>query len=247
MTNNLSQERGLLEGILLVDKPPGKTSFHLVHTLRRITGVQKIGHAGTLDPFATGVMVMLIGRSMTKLADSFLTDDKQYLATFTLGYESDTYDLDGTLTPISSIEPSRQEICDVLASFQGEIQQIPPMYCAKKVKGKKLYELARQGITIERAPCLVTVDIKLVEYNYPHLTLNITCSKGTYIRSLAHDIGKKLQTGSYVEKLVRLRSGDFFLADCLDFHTLCLEGSNYTHHLRGVPWKSSPATKTASL
>lgn len=234
------------EGILLIDKPAGKTSFYLVHQLRRITGIKKIGHAGTLDPFATGVMVMLVGRSMTTQANQFLADDKQYLTTFRLGSVSDTYDRDGKITPTSIKEPSLQEVETVLRSFEGQLMQVPPMYSAKKVQGKKLYELARQGVLIERAPCSVTVHIDLVEYTYPNLTLNITCSKGTYIRSLAHDIGHALQTGAYVETLIRLRSGQFLLEDCLNFHTLCFEGANYTHYLKGASWKSSIPTEMSN-
>lgn len=227
------------EGILLLDKPPGKTSFYLVHRLRQLTGIRKIGHAGTLDPFATGVMVMLIGKSMTRCADQFLADDKQYLATFRLGATSSTYDRDGIITQTSTKVPSLAEIQKTLLQFEGTIKQVPPMYSAKKIQGKKLYELARQGIEIERPPHIVSLHVSLVEYNYPDLTLDISCSKGTYIRSLAHDIGNQLGIGAYVEKLVRLRSGQFLLEDCINFHTLGCLGFNYTHHLRGVPWKSS--------
>ena len=244
MTNNV--KTALHEGVLLVDKPAGKTSFYLVHRLRHLTGIKKIGHAGTLDPFATGVMVMLIGKSATTCSDQLICEDKQYLATLRLGATTPTYDCDGIITPVSDREPSLEEIQSVLETFQGDILQIPPMYSAKKIQGKKLYELARKGIEIERAPQKVHLDITLVEYNYPNLILDITCSKGTYIRSLAHDIGAKLHVGSYLEKLIRLRSGQFLLEDCINFNTLGLSSFNYTHHLIGVPWKSSQIIKTSN-
>lgn len=243
MTPSSSLEK---EGILLIDKPAGKTSFYLVHRLRQLTGIQKIGHAGTLDPFATGVMVMLVGRSITKHADELILDDKQYLATLKLGAHSDTYDRDGMITPVSTKIPSLTDIETLLSRFQGTLLQVPPMYSAKKIQGKKLYELARQGIEIERKACPVTLHTTLVEYEYPFLTLDITCSKGTYIRSLAYDIGSQLQVGAYVEKLIRLRSGQFLLEDCINFHTLCYLGCNYTHYLRGAPWKLSQATKMSN-
>lgn len=240
-------KQSLHEGILLLDKPAGKTSFYLVHRLRQLTGIKKIGHAGTLDPFATGVMVMLIGKSATTCSNQLICEDKQYLATLTLGATSTTYDCDGAMTPISNRIPSLEEIQQVIATFQGTILQTPPMYSAKKIQGKKLYELARKGIEIERPPQKVHVAITLVEYNYPHLTLDVSCSKGTYIRSLAYDIGNKLQVGSYLEKLIRLRSGQFLLEDCINFNTLCFSGFNYTHHLIGVPWKSPQLIKTLNL
>lgn len=251
MTSNTKapslSNQGLYEGVLLVDKPAGKTSFYLVHRLRHLTGIKKIGHAGTLDPFATGVMVMLIGKSATTCSDQLMCEDKQYLATLKLGASSTTYDCDGVITPISNRIPSLEEIQQILKTFQGTILQIPPMYSAKKIQGKKLYELARKGIEIERPPQEVHLEITLVEYNYPYLTLDINCSKGTYIRSLAHDIGNKLCVGSYLEKLIRLRSGQFLLEDCINFNTLCLSGFNYTHHLIGVPWKSPQIIKKSNL
>lgn len=240
----LLSNQSLEEGILLIDKPAGKTSFYLVHRLRHLTGIQKIGHAGTLDPFATGVMVMLIGKSITRCSDQLMSEDKQYLATLKLGAVTNTYDCDGVITPVSDRIPSLEEIQQVLQTFQGTILQKPPMYSAKKIQGKKLYDLARKGIEIERPLQEVHLEITLVEYNYPYLTLDISCSKGTYIRSLAYDIGNKLHVGSYLEKLIRLRSGQFLLEDCINFNTLSLTSFNYTHHLVGVPWKSSQIIRT---
>lgn len=203
-------------GILLVNKPRGKTSFSLVSCLRKIYGVDKIGHAGTLDPFATGVMVLLVGRTFTRLSDQFLGQDKEYAARVYLGKTTDSYDCDGNITATSDHIPTLAEIETALMSFQGKVQQTPPMFSAKKVKGKKLYELARKGVTIEREAKEVTLKTELVQYEYPYLDLLITCSKGTYIRTVAHDLGQMLGCGAHLSELTRTRSGPFHLKDCID-------------------------------
>ena len=185
------------EGILPVYKPAGSTSFSLVRALRKKTQIQKIGHAGTLDPFAEGVMILLIGRTFTRQADTFLSQDKEYAATLHLGIETTTFDPEGEITAQSDIIPSLPQIQQALLEFQGTISQIPPMFSAKKIQGKKLYELARKGIEVERKPVLITLQTQLISYNYPDLNLHVTCSKGTYIRSLADDLGKKLGCGAY--------------------------------------------------
>lgn len=204
------------EGVLLVNKPPGVLSFSLVKALRKLTGVKKIGHGGTLDPFATGVMILLIGRRFTKLADRFLLSDKEYLAKIKLGEETTTYDLDGEVTHTSTHIPSQNKIDEALTQFQGKIDQIPPMFSAKRVNGKRLYDLARKGETVERQPVQVTVETTLVSYNYPYLTLNISCSKGTYIRSIAHDLGQILNCGGHLVELSRTRCGKYLLENCMD-------------------------------
>lgn len=206
----------LKEGILLVNKPQGKTSFSLIRSLRRLTGIQKIGHAGTLDPFATGVMVILVGKKYTRFSDKFLSNDKEYVAKIAFGVTTDTYDCDGKIVASSKKIPSREEVNEAIAHFQGEIEQIPPMFSAKKVKGKKLYDLARKGETIIREPCIVRVETTLLNYEYPHLSLKITCSKGTYIRSIAHEMGNMLKCGGYLLELQRTRSGRFTLNDCIN-------------------------------
>lgn len=208
------------EGILLLDKPVGKTSFHLVATLRKKLGVRKIGHAGTLDPFATGVMVMLVGRNFTKLSDSFLHHDKEYVAKAKLGVATDTYDCEGEVVATSEQVPSLEEVKQALEKFQGEIQQIPPMYSAKKVNGQKLYDMARKGQVIERAPVTLTVETEMLAYEYPYLTLRIKCSKGTYIRSIAHDLGQLLGCGAHLVELTRTRSGHFAVENCLAWDSL---------------------------
>lgn len=204
------------QGILLVDKPAGWNAFKLVAILRRRLGVKKIGHAGTLDPFATGVMVMLVGRDYTRLSDSFLTCDKEYVGTVRLGVSTDSYDLDGTETAHSDLVPTREQVEEALKSFQGTVLQTPPMFSAKKVGGKKLYDLARQGITIERKPVEVTMQVELVDYSYPYLQIKVRSSKGTYIRSLANDLGDLLGCGGHLVSLRRTRSGDFPVERCIE-------------------------------
>lgn len=206
----------LPSGILLVNKPKNKTSFALVGALRRLFKVKKIGHSGTLDPFATGVMVMLVGKQYTKLSDRFLGADKEYLTTVHLGIETDSYDCDGKILKENDKIPTKEELEEVLKNFQGETLQTPPMFSAKKKDGKKLYELARKGISIEREPVKVTMTTELIRYEYPYIELRVNCSKGTYIRSIAHDLGKLLGCGAHLCALQRVRSGNFHLNNCLD-------------------------------
>ncbi len=217
-------------GILLVNKTKGKTSFSLVSMLRKIYNIKKIGHAGTLDPFATGVMVLLVGKTYTRLSDQFLCADKEYEAVLKLGVETDTYDLEGETTRTSDHIPSLNDIKEAIAPLQGTILQIPPMYSAKKVNGKKLYELARKGITIERQARQVTVQIDLLDYAYPYVKIYVCCSKGTYIRSLGFDIGRTLTCGAHLTELNRTRSGSFLLKDCIDGKLLQNPPEDYNFH-----------------
>lgn len=223
---NNSSQKDDIEGILLVNKPSQKTSFSLVAALRRHLKVKKIGHAGTLDPFATGVMVMLIGRSYTRRSDQFLTSEKEYVARVCLGSCSDTFDCDGLIVKRSELIPTLEEVASALSFFQGDVEQIPPMFSAKKIQGKKLYELARQGKTVERAPVKVHLKTTLISYQYPFLDINVVCSKGTYIRSIANDLGEMLNCGGYLVQLMRQRSGSFFLKDCVDGNLLFESPSN---------------------
>ena len=220
------------KGILLVDKASGSTSFHLVSLLRRLTGVEKIGHAGTLDPLATGVMVMLIGKDYTRRSNEFLGCDKEYRATMHLGIATDTYDVEGSVVSRSEKIPTAEEIRAALAAFSGQIAQIPPMYSAKKVNGKKLFDLARKGIVIERQPALVNVEIALLSNHYPMLEVNVVCSKGTYIRSLAHDIGQFLGCGAHLFELSRIRSGPFKLEECISQKQLHAKEFDLSPYLR---------------
>ncbi len=206
---------GTNKGVLLVDKPRGKTSFSLVTALRKKTGVQKIGHAGTLDPFATGLMILLIGKEFTRLSDTYLSSEKEYETTATLGISTDSYDCDGQTTSTSSYIPTLAEIEKALLNFQGTVQQTPPMFSAKKIQGKPLYKLARKGIEVPRAPVLVTMKTTLISYTYPTLKLHIVCSKGTYIRSIAHDLGALLTCGAHLSELRRLRCGSYHISESI--------------------------------
>jgi len=207
------------EGILLVDKPSGRTSFSLVALARKRTGQKKIGHAGTLDPFATGLLILLLGRTWTRKAELFLTHDKEYSAIFRLGQSTDTYDREGQKVLTSSYVPSQEQLESHLAYFQGEYNQTPPMFSAKKKDGKKLYELARKGVSIDRKKEMVRVHTTLEWYRYPDLKVYIRCSKGTYIRSIANDLGERLGCYAYVQELERTRSGPFSLNDAVSFET----------------------------
>lgn len=220
------------EGILPVNKEKGRTAFYLVKVLRKLSGIKKIGHAGILDPFATGVMVMLLGRPYTKISDKFLHHDKEYLATVKLGASTTTYDCDGDLTKTSDLVPKDTDIEEVVKQFQGSLSQIPPMYSAKKVNGQKLYVLARKGIEIERKPVQIQVETEILDYSYPELKLRIKCSKGTYIRTIAYDIGQKLGTEAHLVELTRTRSGPFELKDCVDAKSLSDRSFNFTPYLR---------------
>lgn len=210
----------MTEGILLINKPKGKTSFSLVSRLRHILGVKTIGHAGTLDPLATGVMILMIGKNYTRLSSQLLVQDKEYLAEVTLGISTDSYDADGNEVSRSDKVPTEEEILLSLKHFQGEFFQIPPMFSAKKVKGQKLYDLARKGKNIEREPVKITTDTKLISFCYPKILLNIRCSKGTYIRSIAHDLGVHLGCGAHLSALQRSRSGAYKIDDCIDGNLL---------------------------
>lgn len=217
MQHNNSEEVG---GIIPINKPAGITAFHLVRLLRKHLGVRKIGHAGTLDPFATGVMVMLVGKKFTRLSDQFLNDDKEYIGRVHLGVATDTFDCDGKVLETSEIIPTIDEVKEALKSFQGEVQQLPPMYSAKKVGGKKLYELARKGKTIERKPVTINISTEFIEYCYPYLDIKVQCTKGTYIRTIAHDLGALLGCGGHLTSLTRTRSGTITLADCFEGQNL---------------------------
>lgn len=219
-------------GILLVNKPKGKTSFHLVAMLRRLLGVKTIGHAGTLDPFATGVMILLIGKACTRLSSKFLSQDKEYVANLRLGVRTDSYDCDGTVIETSDLIPTEEAVLAAVSKFQGTMLQTPPMFSAKKVGGKKLYELARQGISIEREAKEVHLQTTFLHYEYPYLSLKIACSKGTYIRSIAEDMGQLLGCGAHLEDLTRTRSGPFTLQECIDGTTLSDPASAATLPLR---------------
>ena len=199
-------------GFLNVYKPKGKTSHDVVAVLRHLTNVKQIGHTGTLDPFAEGVLPVCIGKA-TRLIE-YLSDDKAYVGTVQFGATTTTYDTEGEIVETSENKITKDELLNALNNFRGEIEQIPPIYSAIKVNGKKLYEYARKGEEVKIEPRRVKIiKLDLLNFNYENQTaeLYIECTKGTYIRSIANDIGAVLGVGGYLIKLVRVKAGDFFV------------------------------------
>ena len=197
-------------GLLNIYKPVGMTSHDVVSALRRLTKIKQIGHTGTLDPFAEGALPVCIGKA-TRLIE-FLPDDKEYLATVQFGSATTTYDTEGEITFSSDKKVSKEDIINALKNFEGEIEQFPPIYSAIKVNGKKLYDYARQGQEVEIKPRKVTIEeieLKSFNENLQQAQILIKCSKGTYIRSIAHDLGQNLSVGGHLIKLVRTKAGKF--------------------------------------
>jgi len=204
------------EHIINIDKPMDWTSFDVVNKVRYTTRIRKVGHAGTLDPFATGVLIVLTGKN-TKRQNEFMDLPKVYKAEIRLGQQTDTGDRTGTVIAAKAVGTLTETlILATLKHYEGEIQQIPPMYSAKKVAGKTLYKLARQGKTVERQPSTVMVyDIELLSFEENLLKLRIKCGRGTYVRVLAEDIARELGTVAYVEELQRTAVGDYRIEDAL--------------------------------
>ena len=222
-------------GILVVDKGRGATSFDVVAIARRRLGVRRIGHAGTLDPDATGVLPILVGEA-TKLTPYLVDQEKEYLATLRFGVTTDTHDVSGRVlseTPVDDLIPARLE--EACRAFVGQIQQVPPMYSAVHHQGRRLYELARAGIEVERAPRAVTIrSIVIEKVDAPRATLRIVCGKGTYVRVLAADLGAALGYGGAVEALVRCRVGAFDLRDAVSWRELTEGGPELWYRVRPV-------------
>lgn len=204
-----------MNGIIIIDKPIGKTSHDMVYFVRRLTGIKKVGHTGTLDPAATGVLPICIGNA-TKVCELLTNSDKVYRVSFMLGMTTDTLDADGEVLTEQPVTATEQEIRAVAEAFVGDIIQVPPMYSAVKVNGKKLYELARMGVEVERKERHVTIkalNISDIDMERFIVTMDVECSKGTYIRTLCDDIGMKLGCGAFVCELRRIRSGIFDIED----------------------------------
>lgn len=200
-----------INGIIVIDKPQNMTSHDVVAILRRNLKMKRIGHTGTLDPMATGVLPICLGKS-TKLVDYLVDTQKVYRGTLTLGSATDTQDTWGKIIEESSKVVSSEEIKEAVMSYIGEINQVPPMYSALKVDGKKLVDLAREGIVVERKSRKITIhDIEILSIDFPNVDMIIKCSKGTYIRTLCHDIGEKLGTFGHMSKLNRIETGGFFI------------------------------------
>lgn len=208
-----------MNGIICVNKPQDFTSFDVIAKLRGILRIKRLGHGGTLDPMATGVLPVFVGTA-TKACDIMPDNSKSYLASFRLGQTSDTQDITGEILSSSDMTVGYDMLNDVLPCFRGKIMQLPPMYSAVQVNGQRLYDLARQGIEVERTPREIEISsLSLVDYNEEKRegVLEIGCSKGTYIRTIINDIGEKLGCGGIMTSLVRTSSGGFTLNDCFTF------------------------------
>jgi tRNA pseudouridine55 synthase len=208
------QEFSALDGALLIDKPSGPTSHDVVDAIRRKFGIKKVGHCGTLDPAATGLLIIVLGRG-TKLSEKLMGDDKVYEGTMKFGESTDSYDADGELTGSLPVPPMTvEQLNEEAESFIGDQMQVPPMVSAIKKGGVPLYKLARKGVEVEREPRLIHIyNFRFTDYVEPIGTFKLACTKGTYVRSVAHDLGEKLGCGAHLATLRRSVSGKFDVAD----------------------------------
>lgn len=228
-SKSLPDGREQIDGILNLRKPLGVTSMDVVRQIKRLTRQKHVGHGGTLDPLAEGVLPICFGRA-TRLMDYLIDFPKVYRTTIHLGITTDTYDAQGAVLETQNVEwVTREAVEDTLDAFRGEVYQVPPMYSALKYQGQRLYELARSGVEVERAARKVQVyRLELIDWDNPRVTFDIECGRGFYIRSLAHDLGKAIGCGSHVEALTRLRSGPLAYEESVsleEFRELVDEGS----------------------
>jgi len=226
------------QGVLNINKPKDLTSMDIVRTIKRVTGVRKIGHAGTLDPLATGVLPICLGQA-TRIMEDILNKKKIYRTNIHFGVTTNTYDLEGEI--LSNKDVNNTIDCNTIKSeitkFIGEIDQIPPMYSALRIKGQRLYELARKGIILDLKPRKVKVySIKILKWNSPFLTLDIACGKGFYVRSFAHDLGEVLGCGAHINSLTRLQNGIFSLESSINIEQFKdrVENDNWTNLLYSI-------------
>lgn len=210
-----------MDGMLIVDKPSGMTSHDVVEFIRRKFEIKKVGHAGTLDPSVTGVLIILIGAA-TKLSSRFANDDKEYEATLILGKKTDSGDAEGKVLSVGDFSKiTKVHIEEIFDGFKGKIEQVPPMVSALRFKGKRLYELARRGREVPRKPREVYIkELKIKNIDIPRVDFSVVCSKGTYIRKLCDDIGDKLGCGGHLSYLRRLRSGEFTIEKAVSVEKL---------------------------
>jgi len=209
--------QAVLPGVFLIDKPVGPTSFKMVHLVKRALQIKKVGHTGTLDPFASGLLIICAGRPATRIIPQLMDGEKEYTATLKLGVETDSQDLTGTVIGQHDlIDLSKARIEDSVAAFAGEQIQKPPYFSALKYQGKPLYYYARKGIKVEKEPRTVFIrEIEVLDWQYDLLRIRVICSKGTYIRTLAADIGTALCCGAHLVELRRLRNGRFSVEEAL--------------------------------
>lgn len=259
VSKDLSREKKQLFGFLNIYKPVGMTSHDVVAALRRVTKIKQIGHTGTLDPFAEGVLPICVGKA-TRLIE-YLQDDKEYLATVQFGASTNTFDLDGEKTSVSGKKVTKSQVEEALKAFSGEISQLPPIFSAIKVKGKKLYEYARKGEEVEIHPRKVVIEnieLKVFDEENQQAQILIKCSKGTYIRSIANDLGQNLGCGGYLVKLIRTQAGSFRVensvqldgievernlinpTDILDLPRIAVAESDLAKIKNGMPIEFSP-------
>ena len=212
--------KNAISGVLVVDKPVGMTSHDVVQVIRKGSNIRRAGHTGTLDPRASGVLVVLIGPAV-RLSEYVAASDKRYQAVIQLGTTTDTYDADGKTTSSSTIQVSEEQFNEELQKFVGEIEQVPPPYSAIKVQGRKAYEMARAGEEVELMPRIIHVySLEVLEWAPPEVVIDISCSSGTYVRSLAHDLGAKLGCGATLTGLRRTKNGRFTLRDAVPLRKL---------------------------
>ena len=221
MSDSQVDVRNAISGVLVVDKPVGMTSHDVVQVIRKGTNIRRAGHTGTLDPRASGVLVILIGPAV-RLSEYVSASDKRYQAILHLGATTDTYDADGKVMSSRPVEHVTEEMFeDQLQNFIGEIEQVPPPYSAVKVKGRKAYEMAREGEEVDLMPRKITVySLELLEWAPPEAVIDVYCSSGTYVRSLAHDLGQALGCGAHLVGLRRTKSGRFTLRDAVPLRRL---------------------------
>lgn len=232
-TDNRFNMQNAISGVLVVDKPVGLTSHDVVQVIRRGTNIQRAGHTGTLDPRASGVLVILIGPAV-RLSEYVSASDKRYQAIIRLGATTDTYDEDGQVTTSTPVQITEVQFETTLKRFIGEIEQVPPPYSAVKVNGKKAYESAREGEEVDLAPRIINVySLDLLEWAPPEAVIDVYCSSGTYVRSLANDLGKELGCGAHLVGLRRTKSGRFTLRDAVPLRKLrdAFEAGNWYQYL----------------
>jgi tRNA pseudouridine55 synthase len=226
--------KNVVSGVLVVDKPIGMTSHDVVQVIRKGTGIRRAGHTGTLDPRASGVLVILIGPAV-RLSEYVSASDKRYQATIRLGSSTDTYDSEGEITDsFDNIDITEEQFDEVLQNFIGEMEQVPPPYSAVKVKGRKAYEMARKGEDVDLEPRIINVySLEVLEWAPPEAVIDVYCSSGTYVRSLANDLGKKLGTGAHLVGLRRTKSGRFTLRDAVPLRRLqeAFDAGDWYRHL----------------
>lgn len=212
------QEFTALDGALLIDKPAGPTSHDVVDAIRRHFGIKKVGHCGTLDPNATGLLIIVLGRG-TKLSEKLMSDDKVYEGMIKFGEATDSYDADGDLVSSLPVPPlTIEEINELAAGFVGDLMQTPPMVSAVKKDGVPLYKLARKGVEVQREPRLVHIySFRFSDYQEPFGRFGVACTKGTYVRSLAHELGQKVGCGAHLHTLRRTVAGKFNVTDAVQF------------------------------